>query len=82
MQLRDAVRPLLFYLDHANKSLIWLHVTLEQITGLGSRALSIQQKFRLEISETSRAQWNGTFRLHKPDPSHRAFCYCGFSAHS
>ena len=36
-------------------------------------ALSIQQKFRFEISEISRAQWNGTFRLHRPDPSHRAF---------
>ena len=45
-------------------------------------ALSIQQKFRFEISEISRAQWNGTFRLHRPDPSHRAFCDCGFSAHS
>ena len=38
-------------------------------------ALSIQQKFRFEISETSRAQWNATFRLHRPDPNHRAFCY-------
>ena len=25
------------------------------------------------MSETSRAQWNSTFRLHRPDPSHRAF---------
>ena len=24
----------------------------------------------------SRAQWNGTLRLHRPDPSHRVFCYC------
>ena len=24
----------------------------------------------------SRAQWNGTSRLHTPDPSHRAFGYC------
>ena len=24
----------------------------------------------------SRSQWNGTFRLHRPDPSHRAFGYC------
>ena len=39
-------------------------------------ALSIYQKFRFEISEISRAQWNGTFRLHRPDPSHRAFGYC------
>ena len=37
-------------------------------------AFSIHQKFWFEISETSRAQWNGTFRLHRPDPSHRAFC--------
>ena len=48
----------------------------------GPGALSIQQKLRFEISETSRAQWNGTFRLHRPDKSHRAFCYCGFAAHS
>ena len=39
-------------------------------------ALSIQQKFRFEISEIPRAQWNGTFRLHRPDPSHRALGYC------
>ena len=39
-------------------------------------ALSIQQKFRFEISEIPRAQWNGTFRLHRPVPSHHAFCYC------
>ena len=36
-------------------------------------ALSIQQKYRFEISEISRAQWNGTFRLHRPDPSHRVW---------
>ena len=40
------------------------------------QALSIQQKFRFEISEISRAQWSGTFRLHRPYPSHRAFGYC------
>ena len=45
-------------------------------------ALSIQQKFRFEISEISRAQWNATFRLHRLDPSHRSFCYCRFTAHS
>ena len=39
-------------------------------------ALSIQQKFRFEISEIPRAQWNGTFRLHRPDPSPCAFGYC------
>ena len=38
--------------------------------------LSIQQKFRFEISEILRAQWSGTFRLHRPDPSHRAFGSC------
>ena len=38
-------------------------------------ALSIQLKVRFEISEISRAQWIGTFRLHRPDPSHRAFGY-------
>ena len=40
------------------------------------QALSIQQKFRFEISEMSRAQWNDTFSFHRPDPSHRAFGYC------
>ena len=40
------------------------------------RALSIQQKFRFEISGILRVQWNGTFRLHRPDPSHRALGYC------
>ena len=40
--------------------------------------LSIQHKFRFEISEILRAQWNGTFRLHRPNPSHRAFGYCSF----
>ena len=30
----------------------------------------IKQKFRSEISETSRAQWNGTFLLHRPDSNH------------
>ena len=39
-------------------------------------ALSIQQKYRFQISEISRAQWNGTFRLHRPDPSHRTFGHC------
>ena len=57
-------------------------ITQEECAREESGALSIQQKFRFEISGTSRAQWNGTFRLHRPDPSHRAFCYCGFSAHS
>ena len=29
-----------------------------------------------EILEISCAQWNGTFRLLRPDPSHLAFGYC------
>ena len=28
------------------------------------------------MSEISRAQWNGTVRLHRPDPGHRAFGFC------
>ena len=47
--------------------------------GAETRALSIQQKFRFEISEILRVQWNGTFRLHRPDPSHRALGYCSCS---
>ena len=44
--------------------------------GIQGWGLSIQQKFRFEISEILLAQWNGTFRLYRPDPSHRAFGYC------
>ena len=33
-------------------------------------------KLRFEISEIPRTQWNGTFRLHRPHPSNRAFGYC------
>ena len=33
-------------------------------------------KIWFEISEISCAQWNGTFRLHRPNPSHHAFGYC------
>ena len=32
-----------------------------------------------KISEITRAQWDSTFRLHKPDLSHRAFDYCSVS---
>ena len=39
-------------------------------------ALSIQKIFWFEISEIPRAQWNGTFRLHRPDPRHREFGDC------
>ena len=43
-------------------------------------ALSIQQKFRFEISEIPRTQWNGTFRLHRPDTdtSHCASSASGY----
>ena len=36
----------------------------------------INKNLRFEISEIPRSQWNGTFRLHKLVPSHRAFGYC------
>ena len=36
---------------------------------------SMKHKFRFEILEISRGQWNGTFRLHRPDPSQHAFGY-------
>ena len=36
---------------------------------------SMKHKFRFEILEISRGQWNGTFRLHRADPSHHAFGY-------
>ena len=50
----------------------WLILVFKAIHG----ALSIQQKSRFKISEIARAQWNGTFRLHRPDPSPCAFGYC------
>ena len=31
---------------------------------------------KIAVWNFSRSQWNGTFRLHRPDPSHRAFGYC------
>ena len=33
-------------------------------------------KIWFEISEISCAQWNGTFPLDRPNPSHHAFGYC------
>ena len=30
----------------------------------------------LKFGKIQCAQWNGTFRLHRPDPGHRAFSYC------
>ena len=35
-------------------------------------------KIPFEIPEIFRVQWNGTFRFHRPDPSHCAFGYCSF----
>ena len=51
----------------------WVHSLdgLDKLMGyqnLTFRVLSIQQKF----GKCPSAQWNGTFRLHRPDPSHRA----------
>ena len=34
------------------------------------------KKTWFEISEIPRAHWKGTFRLHRPDISHRVFGYC------
>ena len=39
------------------------------------RALSIQQHFRFEISEMPLAQRNGTFWLHRPEPSHHVLLF-------
>ena len=36
---------------------------------------AIKHKFQFEILEISHGQWNGTFRLHRADPSHHAFGY-------
>ena len=50
--------------------------TLQRNQSRSIWALSIQQKFPFETSEISSAQWNGTFRLHKPDLSHHVCGYC------
>ena len=52
----------------------WFTVVLIYRLRCNSGALSIQRKF--EIWEISRAQWNCSFRLHRPDPSCRTFGYC------
>ena len=46
--------------------------------GWKPRALFIQQEFLFKISEIPLVQWNGAFRLHRPDPSHGAFGYCSY----
>ena len=38
-------------------------------------ALTIEQKFRFQILDFLHDYWNATFRLYRPDPSHRAFGY-------
>ena len=58
-------------LDRCNDCLKRLEVEDLSTSGV----LSIQQTSRFEISEIPHAQWNGTFLLHSPDPSHRAFGY-------
>ena len=45
---------------------------------LRAGALSIQQKFWFEFSKIPRAKWNGSFRFHRPVPSHRVFAYYSF----
>ena len=74
--------------DMYNEPFEKYHSTLEKCTSLSvnvfskkvvlwdTMGASIQQEFRLEISEIARAQWNGTFRLHRPVPNHRVFGYC------
>ena len=42
----------------------------------GFGVLSIQKKFQFETLDIPHTQWHGTFRLHRPDPSHCAFGYC------
>ena len=53
-----------------------IEICMETSCWCSPGALSIQQKFRFEIQEILRVQWNGSFRLHRPDPSHRALGYC------
>ena len=74
--LRKLTRPS-FFLVCKVANCIELHPgTISKRPKLWPWALSIQQKFRFEILEIPRAQWNGTFRLYRPDPSHRMFGYC------
>ena len=71
---RKRMKPKRWY--NQQKSLILVRWSTYEIR-LG--AFSVQQKSRFEISELiSHAQWNGTFRLQRPDPSNRAFSYCSW----
>ena len=38
-------------------------------------ALTLEQKFRFQILDFLHDYWNATFRLYRPDPSHRVFGY-------
>ena len=57
---------------NVKSNLVLVVVLVFESTGVHS----IHQKFRSKTSEISRTQWNGTFRLYRPDPSKRAFGYC------
>ena len=50
---------------NVKSNLVLVVVLVFESTGVHS----IHQKFRSKISEISRTQWNGTFRLYRPDPS-------------
>ena len=74
--LRKLTRPS-FFLVCKVANCIELHPgTISKRPKLWPWAPSIQQKFRFEILEIPHAQWNGTFRLYRPDPSHRMLGYC------
>jgi len=65
----------------SNKSLRLKLVPIPLISEIGNSSFGTGGAFhwtksQFEISEISRAQWTGTFRLLRPDPSHRAFGYC------
>ena len=64
------------FVNKGGLTVIELVILAESFSRVSFWALAIQQKFRFEISEISRAQWNGAFRWHRPDSCHHPFGYC------
>ena len=62
----DSCLPYFHYMQHLSQDVCWCSRWERGVLG----AKFLQQKFQFEISLIPHAQWNGTFQLHRPDPSH------------
>ena len=65
-----------FSLKRRQKGLLFYVICIRLIHEVLTLGAFHSTKIPVWISEISRARWNGTFRLHRSDPSHRAFGYC------